>query len=109
MLKLLSSAKLPDGVFAVEDYTALGAIQALKNAGKRIPEDVGIIGFANESFGEYITPALSTVNQQTVRMGEEAAKLFFEVIGNTNPGNLHARKMVLEPEIICRQSSMRYS
>jgi len=108
MLKLLTSAKVPDGVFAVEDYTALGAMQALKDAGKRMPEDLAIIGFANESFGEYITPTLSTVNQQTVRMGEEAAKLFLEAMDNRNTNKLTARKLVLEPEIILRQSSIRY-
>ncbi len=46
----------PDAVFAVEDFTALGAIQAIKEAGLRIPEDVAIIGFANEKFSEYLTP-----------------------------------------------------
>ncbi|WP_431215461.1 LacI family DNA-binding transcriptional regulator [Puia sp. P3] len=78
MNQLLSRPVIPDAVFAVEDFTALGAIQAIKAAGLRIPEDIAIIGFANEAFGEYITPSLSTVNQQTVVMGEEAARLLFE-------------------------------
>ncbi|HMI61893.1 MAG TPA: LacI family DNA-binding transcriptional regulator, partial [Puia sp.] len=57
MKKLLVGAVMPDGVFAVEDFTALGAIQAIKTAGLRIPGDIAIIGFANEAFGEYLTPS----------------------------------------------------
>jgi LacI family transcriptional regulator len=107
MNKLLSSSKEMDAVFAVEDFTALGAMQAIKAAGKKMPEDIAIIGFANEAFGEYLTPSLSSVNQQTVHMGEEAAKLFFEGFRNGNPYNSNPRKLILKPELICRQSSIK--
>lgn len=107
MKKLLEGGLEPDGVFAVEDFTALGAMQTIKAANKTIPGDIAIIGFANESFGEYTTPSLSTVNQQTVSMGEEAAKLFFEMYNNTDV-NKRARKLILDTELICRQSSARF-
>ncbi|MEO6229241.1 MAG: LacI family DNA-binding transcriptional regulator [Ferruginibacter sp.] len=109
MQKLLSGSKQPDAVFAVEDFTALGAMQAIKEAGIKIPGQIAIIGFANEPFGEYITPSLSTVNQQTVRMGEEAAKLFFETFRNPDRANMQPRQMVLEPALICRQSSLKFN
>jgi LacI family transcriptional regulator len=99
--------KTPDAVFAVEDFTALGAMQAVKEAGKKMPADIAIIGFANEMFGQYLTPSLSTVNQHTVRMGEEAARLFFEVLHKKGALKSPPRKLVLEPEIICRQSSIK--
>ena len=108
MKKLLEEEDLPDAVFAVEDYTALGAMQAIKAAGKKIPEDISIIGFANEAFGEYLTPSLSTVNQQTVYMGEEAARLFFDVIAKGDIYQQGARKIVLQPELICRESSVKF-
>ena len=104
MQKLLALSDIPDGVFAVEDFTALGAMQAIKEAGKNIPDEIAIIGFANEPFAEYITPALSTVNQHTVRMGEEAANLFFEQL-HGNGKNVRPRKVVLQPDLICRESS----
>lgn len=107
MQQLLSKRDLPDAVFAVEDFTALGAIQAIKASGKKIPEEIAIIGFANEAFGEYITPSLSTVNQQTARMGQEAAKLFFEGFQKPNGFAGTPRKMVLQPELICRESSIK--
>ncbi|WP_207632520.1 LacI family DNA-binding transcriptional regulator [Foetidibacter luteolus] len=107
MQKLLSSPKKPDAVFAVEDFTALGAMQAMKDAGIKIPADIAIIGFCNEAFGEYLTPSLSTVNQKTVIMGETAARLFFDSLrGDAYPA--HPRKLILQPELICRESSRKY-
>ena len=107
MTKLLGLPQIPDAVFAVEDFTALGAMQSIKAANKKIPGDIAIVGFANEPFGEYISPSLSTVNQQTVQMGEEAANLFFESFNNRNRFDYNPRKLVLQPELICRQSSLK--
>ncbi|MFT3702890.1 MAG: LacI family DNA-binding transcriptional regulator [Agriterribacter sp.] len=99
--------KNPDAVFAVEDFTALGAVQAIKSAGKRIPEDIAVVGFANEAFGEYITPTLTTVNQQTNRMGEESANLFFDILHAGESFGGSPQKLILQPELICRQSSLK--
>jgi LacI family transcriptional regulator len=109
MKQLLALSHPPDGVFAVEDFTALGAMQALKEATKKVPEEVGIIGFANEAFGEYISPSLSTVDQQTIIMGEEAARLFFELSAKGNFYQSDTIKHVLEPKLIYRASSLRRS
>jgi LacI family transcriptional regulator len=107
MNTLLKRHPVPDAVFAVEDFTALGAMQAIKESGKRIPEEIAIVGFANEAFGEYLTPSLSTINQQTVRMGEEAARLFFSVLDNNELYKRPPEKLMLQPELICRESSKR--
>jgi len=108
MKKLLEGPVLPDAVFAVEDFTALGAIQAIKAAGLRIPDDIAIIGFANEAFGEYLTPSLSTVNQQTVTMGEEAARLMFEYLRGELQVGMKPKKLILTPQLICRESSVKF-
>ena len=107
MNDLLALANPPDGVFAVEDFTALGALQALKNAHIKIPEEVAVIGFANEAFGEFITPSLSTVDQQTKRMGEEAARCFFDLLEKNKFYNEPVEKRILEPQFIFRESSLR--
>jgi LacI family transcriptional regulator len=70
-----------------------------------IPNDIAIRGFANEQFCEYLTPSLSTVNQQTSTMGEAAAKLFFDTPANYFQEGFVAQKLVLEPELVCRQST----
>ena len=104
---LLQLPQPPDGVFAVEDFTALGALQELKDNGISVPDGIAIIGFANEAFGAFITPSLSSVDQQTIRMGEEAAHLFFKNIEGAEFYKVEPQKKVLEPVLVYRQSSMR--
>lgn len=104
---LLSSANPPDAIFAAEDFTALGVIKALKERNIRIPDEFGVIGFANELFGEHITPTLSTVDQQTIQMGRSALSLLIETIEKNETGRRKPRKVVLEPQLIFRSSSDR--
>lgn len=91
-----------DGVFALEDFTALGAIQELQDRGIKIPEQVGVIGFANESFGTLVNPTLSTIDQQTIRMGEIAAKLFLD-----HKGTPKQESIMLDPILIPRGSTQK--
>lgn len=107
MRHLLALPQPPDAVFAVEDFTALGAMQELKRSGKKIPDEIALIGFANASFSNYITPGLSTVDQQAKQMGEEAAKLFFLLSSNKSFYRIKPEKIVLEPELIIRASSSK--
>lgn len=97
----------PDAVFAVEDFTALGAIKELKHNQIAIPEDFGIIGFANEGFGEHISPSLSTIDQQTVNMGKEAFRLMIKLIQEKGNGNKAVQKRILDPIPVFRNSSLR--
>lgn len=97
----------PDAVFAVEDFTALGVLQRLKEVKINVPESFGVVGFANENFGEYITPPLSTVDQQTVEMGSEAFKMLVELIDNNDVALDKGQGVVLEPVLLCRESSVR--
>lgn len=96
----------PDAIFGVEDITALGAIKELKTRKIKVPEEVGIFGFCNDMFGEHITPALSTIDQQTNKMGEEAFNLIYSMIlqGHTT---VAPSKIVLEPLMIIRDSSVK--
>ncbi len=96
----------PDAAFAVEDFTALGAIKELKQRNISIPEDFGIIGFANENFGEHITPSLSTIDQQTVKMGKEAFSLMIKLIEEKGTGK-KMQKKILEPIPVFRNSSLK--
>jgi len=107
MMQLLGEGITLDGVFAVEDFTALGAMQAMKEAGKKMPDEIALIGFANEAFGEYITPSLSTVDQQTIKMGEKAAQLFFDLSKEGAFYKSKPKKLVLEPVLIYRNSSLK--
>ncbi|RYZ15566.1 MAG: LacI family transcriptional regulator, partial [Chitinophagaceae bacterium] len=107
MQQLLKGKKRPDAVCCVEDFTALGALQVLRQHGISVPADMGLVGFANETFGAHITPSLTTVDQQTIRMGEEAARLFFELSANADFYAGEPRRFVLEPKLLVRESSKR--
>ncbi len=96
-----------DAVFTLEDYTAMGVVQALKEAGKRVPDDVGVVGFANESFTSLVSPTISTVDQCTVRMGEEVARLFLKLLKKGDYYGHKPEKVVLEPRLLVRESSSR--
>jgi DNA-binding LacI/PurR family transcriptional regulator len=58
-----------DGVVAASDLIALGAVRALKHAGKSIPQDVSVIGYDDVPFARYASPSLSTISQNTAKAG----------------------------------------
>jgi LacI family transcriptional regulator len=103
----LSMQNVPNAAFAAEDFTALGAIKELKKQAVNIPQQFGVIGFANESFGEHITPSLSTIDQQTVNMGKEAFSLMLGLIETKGMKKKTVQKKILEPIPVFRNSSMR--
>lgn len=102
----LGLSSKPDAVFAAEDFTALGIIKKLKERNINIPGDFGIIGFANEIFGEHISPSLSTVDQQTVEMGKQSVSLLIEMIQDGNKKNIEEyENIILNPIMINREST----
>lgn len=107
MNHFLSLDKIPDAVFAAEDFTALGVISVAREKKIKIPEEMGVIGFANEQFGEHITPRLSTIDQQTIQMGKSSLTLLLDMIEKKENGDRRQQKVVLEPLLIGRDSSDR--
>ena len=85
-----------DALYSAGAFSALGAIDALKEKGIRVPEDFGIVGTANEGFTALMTPSLSTLNQHPFEMGQAAARAFLEGRQDTR---------VIPMELIERQSS----
>lgn len=106
MKHFLTLKNPPDAVFSASDYAALGAMQVLKSQGFDIPQQVALVGFANEPFTFFVEPALTTVDQHSRQMGVASAKLFLEHIENSDK-NYAARKVVLSPELLVRASSLR--
>jgi LacI family transcriptional regulator len=69
-----------DGIFAGNDVMGVGAIKAVKQTGKRIPEDVSIIGFDGITLGEMIHPELTTIAQPIYDMGLLGARMLIKQI-----------------------------
>ena len=106
MLKLLSQKPLPDAVFSASAYGIMGALQVLKEKGIKVPEEIALIGFTNEPFTSFSEPALSIVEQHSMRMGNAAAEIFLEEIADEEKKYI-PQKVVLKPELIVRESSLR--
>ena len=85
MKVLLQNGEKPAGCyFADNDLIAAGALQALREFGYRVPEDVAIIGFDDLPLCEYLIPKLSTIEIPKRFMGETAAARIIQVIENKN-------------------------
>lgn len=77
---LLNNHPEIDGIFAGNDVMGVGAIKAVKQMGKRIPEDVSIIGFDGITLGEMIYPELTTIAQPIYDMGLLGARMLIKQI-----------------------------
>jgi LacI family transcriptional regulator len=104
--RLLALDPRPDAIFSASDYSALGAIIALKERNIMIPDEVAVVGFANEPFAAIITPSLTSVDQHSREVGQAAARLFFEELQlHGNP--YVSKRIMLTPDLIIRDSSKK--
>lgn len=104
-LKILKTGIIPDAVFSVSDYAALGALMIFKKNGVKIPDQMGITGFANEPFTELVEPPITTVEQFGEEIGRNSARL---LIDRLEGGHKDASRLVsFKPRIIFRGSSLR--
>ena len=78
--ELLSLAEPPTAVFAASDTIAIGAMEAAESMGRRIPDDVAIVGFDDIPEAQWVRPRLTTVAQYPGEMGERLATALFERI-----------------------------
>lgn len=78
-----------DGIFATNDWIALGALVALQENDIQVPEQVKIIGFDNISISRYGFPAITTINQDKEKLGVEASKALLNLINKTEQGRLN--------------------
>ncbi len=93
-----------DAIFSCGDYAVLGASLILKEAGYRIPEDIGLAGYANEPFTAFVTPSITSFDQHSQTIGELAAKQILNEIKNKNAEMLDT---TVKGELILRESSKR--
>jgi len=82
---LLKTGAVPDAIVAMNDRSAVGAMDALDDAGLRVPEDVMVTGFDDDVIAQECTPTLTTVSQNLVAQGELAAQLLLSQIDGAPP------------------------
>jgi LacI family transcriptional regulator len=98
--ELLAHSLEIDAVFAGDDEAAVGVLEALKEAGKRVPEDVAVVGFDDQRMAAYLTPPLTTVRAPTEEVGRIAAQQLVQLIHNDPTEEL----TLLPTEIVLRHS-----
>lgn len=78
--RLLDLEERPDAIIALNDTLLFAAMKAVKMEGLKIPDDVALIGFSSVEYVEDVTPTLSTIEDQSYKMGETACEILFKQI-----------------------------
>lgn len=103
--ELLASRRNIEGIFAVNDETAIGAIMAIKELGWNIPEDIAVIGFGDEPIAKIVEPNLSSVHQPGYEMGKITAQLFLKQIVQMESGTVVPETEVLDVQLMLRDTT----
>ncbi len=101
MQKLAAASVDFDAVFTGDDEAAVGVLAALGEAGKKVPEEVSVVGFDDQRMSPYLEPPLTTVRAPTEEVGREAVRQLLKLIAGEEPGT---PTTLLPTEIIIRQS-----
>jgi DNA-binding LacI/PurR family transcriptional regulator len=102
MRRLLERRPDLDAVFVASDLMAAGAIRALRERGRRIPDDVAVVGFEDSPIARQTDPPLTTVHQPVEQMGREMARLLVARINKSEP--LDQTYVLLDTHMVPRQS-----
>ncbi|MFO7274440.1 MAG: LacI family transcriptional regulator [Symbiobacteriaceae bacterium] len=97
---LLQRDREVTAVFCASDRMAIGAIRAAREAGRRVPEDLSVVGFDDIVLAQYVTPPLTTIRQQIYEMGAAATRLLIGIL----EGTAEERRVVLDVELVERAS-----
>lgn len=102
----MSLSSPPDAIFAINDPTAIEIMKVMGKLGLNIPEDVAIVGFANNYGSDFISPGLTTVSVPVKEMGRTAVELLLNMVGK-EPAQWKAVTKVIKTELIIRGSTVK--
>lgn len=102
MKEWLSEHEIPEALFAADDFMAIGAINALQEAGYRVPEDVSIVGYDDQVLATQLRPYLTTVKQPSERIACGAVDMLIKQI---NGAYKRQPALKVEPELVVRATS----
>lgn len=101
MSEFLKKRKEFTALVAYNDFSAIGAIRSLREAGFRVPEDVSVVGFDDVNSAAYQNPSLTTIRQPWEKMAEIAAQTLLDRL----QGKRVPREILIEPELVAREST----
>jgi DNA-binding LacI/PurR family transcriptional regulator len=100
---LLASREAFTALFAFNDISAMGAIRALRESGRQVPDDVSVVGFDDIQSAAFQNPSLTTVRQPLRQMGRAAAEILLKRINR--PGSELRDQHIVEPELVIRETT----
>ena len=98
---LLLAPARPTALFLANDLMAIGAVQAIKEAGLRVPQDLAVVGFDDISLASYLDPPLTTVRMPKYELGRQAMVKLLQIMTGESPG----REVILPTELVVRHST----
>ena len=101
--ELMKRVKRPDGIFAVNDLTAVEAMRMIQECGFKVPDDVSVVGFTSGMISDITCPTLSSVEQHGYIIGREAVKLLIDRLEKKN--DLPFQTIVIKTEMVVKGSS----
>ena len=94
-----------DGVFVLTDAAAMGVLRALADLGRRVPQDVQVVGFDNDVEGQYLVPRLSTIDPDNDSMASRIMDLLLHRVDSRAPLAAHAVEVVTSARLVVREST----
>ena len=101
---LFNLQQKPDGIFAINDMTALEMMHILKKRGLSIPKDVAVLGFNNETICRLVEPSLSSIDHPAFDMGAAAAEILLKQISKNE---ISQEKRLIKSRLVVRESTNR--
>ncbi|MFC0601484.1 LacI family DNA-binding transcriptional regulator [Streptomyces palmae] len=105
MRRLLARRPRLDAVFAASDVMAAGARQVLREEGRRVPEDVALVGYEDSAVARHMDPPLTSVRQTTQEMGQAMVRVLLREIESRSERTADRPRLVLPTELVRRGSS----
>jgi DNA-binding LacI/PurR family transcriptional regulator len=102
--QLISLAQPPDAIFAINDIAAIEMMHIIKQHGLKIPVDIAMLGFNNETIGNFVEPSLSTIHLPASEMGTIATQVLLAQISDIN---CKPQKKLLKSSLVVRESTSR--
>jgi LacI family transcriptional regulator len=86
---LLKRDRLPEVIFASNDRIAQGAYNAIKEAGLKIPDDIGVIALGHREFAELLSPTLTIIDSSPEVLGQRAMEVLVDEMTSSIPRGVH--------------------
>lgn len=104
--KILQMENRPDAIFSSGDFPAVTAIDIFRRKGISVPNDIAIIGVANEPFDSFLSTPLASFDLHQQRIGEMAARILLSRLGESDEELQHPAHLIVNHDLILRESAI---